>query len=69
MVGGWQSHGAPFDSQSAVGASYLIQKQNRSPPRSLGPNALSNSTIGIPASFDHPAVSRRFANVTGFERP
>src|ERR1700735_5794 len=27
---GWQSHGAPFDSRSAVGASYLIQKQNRS---------------------------------------
>ena len=29
---GWQSHGAPFDPRSAVGASYLIQKQNRSPP-------------------------------------
>jgi hypothetical protein len=27
---GWQSHGAPFDPQSAVAASYLIQKQNRS---------------------------------------
>jgi hypothetical protein len=26
---GWQSHGAPFDPQSAVGSSYLIQKQNR----------------------------------------
>src|SRR5882762_8370967 len=44
---GWQSHGAPFDPRSAVGASYLIQKQNRSPIWSLAPNALSNSTIGI----------------------
>src|SRR5712672_3800905 len=44
---GWQSHGAPLDPRSAVGASYLIQKQNRSPRWSLAPNALSNSTIGI----------------------
>ena len=27
---GWQSHGAPWDPRSAVGASYLIQKQNNS---------------------------------------
>jgi len=44
---GWQSHGAPWDPRSAVGASYLIQKQNRSALWSLAPNALSNSTIGI----------------------
>ena len=44
---GWQSHGAPFDPRSAVGASYLIQKQNRGSMWSLAPNALSNSTIGI----------------------
>src|SRR4051812_49566911 len=44
---GWQSHGAPFDSLSAVGASYLVQKQNRSSRWSLSPNALTNSTIGI----------------------
>jgi predicted porin len=44
---GWQSHGAPFDPRSAVGASYLIQKQNRSPRWSVAPNALSNSTIGV----------------------
>jgi predicted porin len=44
---GWQSHGAPFDPRSAVGASYLIQKQNRSPMWGAAPNALSNSTIGI----------------------
>jgi predicted porin len=47
MGGGWQSHGAPWDPRSAVGASYLIQKQNRSALWSLAPNALSNSTIGI----------------------
>jgi predicted porin len=44
---GWQSHGAPFDPRSAVTASYLVQKQNRSPLWSLAANALSNSTIGI----------------------
>src|SRR6478735_3906188 len=44
---GWQSHGAPFDPRSAVAASYLIQKQNRSPIWTLAPNALTNSTIGI----------------------
>src|SRR5258707_15488575 len=44
---GWQSHGAPFDPRSAVGASYLIQKQNRSPRWDRAPNALSNSFIGI----------------------
>jgi predicted porin len=44
---GWQSHGAPFDPQSAFGASYMIQKMNRSLMWSLSPNALTNSTIGI----------------------
>jgi predicted porin len=44
---GWQSHGAPWDPRSAVAASYLIQKQNRSALWTLAPNALSNSTIGI----------------------
>src|SRR6266436_4766779 len=44
---GWQSHGVPLDPRSAVGASYLIQKQNRSPRWGLAPNALTNSTIGI----------------------
>jgi predicted porin len=45
--GGWQSHGAPFDPQSAPGASYRIRKMNRSPLWGLAPNALSQSTIGI----------------------
>src|SRR5260221_5164092 len=45
--GGWQSHSAPLDSRSAPGASYLIEKINRSSRWSLAPNALSTSTIGI----------------------
>ena len=45
--GGWQSHGAPWDKNSAVSASYLIQRQNNSALWSLAPNALSNSFIGI----------------------
>jgi predicted porin len=44
---GWQSHGAPLDSRAPPGASYIIQKMNRSPIWSLAPNALTNSTIGI----------------------
>jgi predicted porin len=44
---GWQSHGAPWDPRSAVGASYLIQKQNNSPLWGPAPNALTNSFIGI----------------------
>ena len=44
---GWQSHGAPFDPRSAVSASYLIQKQNRSAMWGAAPNALSQSIIGI----------------------
>src|SRR6266403_2648828 len=44
---GWQSHGAPWDPRSAVGASYLIQKQNNSAPWGPAPNALTNSFIGI----------------------
>src|SRR5258708_22078485 len=45
--GGWETHGAPLDSRSAPGASYLIEKINRSSQWSLAPNALSTSTIGI----------------------
>ena len=46
-VVGWQSHSAPLDLRSAPGASYLIEKINRSSRWSLAPNALSTSTIGI----------------------
>jgi predicted porin len=65
---GWQSHGVPLDPRSAVGASYLIQKQNRSPRWSLAPNALTNSTIGIkgtkPIGEDFSVV---FALDAGFD--
>src|SRR5260370_36685480 len=44
---GWQSHGATCDPRSAVGASYLIQKQNNSALWGPAPNALTNSFIGI----------------------
>jgi hypothetical protein len=44
---GWQSHGAPWDPRSAVGGSYLIQKQNNLALWSPAPNALTNSFIGI----------------------
>ena len=65
---GWQSHGAPWDPRSAVGASYLIQKQNRSPLWSLAPNGLTNSTIGIKGT--HPIggnFSGVFALDAGFD--
>jgi predicted porin len=45
--GGWQSHGASFSPTSAMGASYLIQKMNRTPMWGLAPNALTNSNIGV----------------------
>src|SRR6266481_7872764 len=44
---GWQSHGAPFDSISAVTSSYLIQKQNQGSMWTRAANAMSNSFIGI----------------------
>ncbi len=44
---GWQSHGAPWDPRSAVGGSYLIQKQNNKARWGPAPNALTNSFIGI----------------------
>ena len=37
MGGGYQTHGAPFDPRSSVGASYLLQKQNRSQSGALRP--------------------------------
>src|SRR5437879_5736268 len=44
---GWQSHSGPWDPRSAVGASYLVQKQNNSALWGPAPNALTNSFIGI----------------------
>jgi predicted porin len=64
----WQSHGAPLDPRSAPGASYLIEKMNRSSLWSLAPNALSISTIGIkgtePVGSNFSLV---FAVDTGFD--
>src|SRR6266851_1468923 len=44
---GYQTHGAPLDPRSPPGASYLVQKTNRSPRWDLAPNGLQNSFIGI----------------------
>jgi predicted porin len=77
--GGWQSHGAPFSPLYTSGASYLIQKMNRTPMWGLAPNALSQSNIGIKGNepinggwsfiFDLEAgfdpYSLRFANGPG----
>ncbi len=43
----WESHGAPFNGMSAVGAAYLIQKYSNHPQWSLAPNGLTNSNIGV----------------------
>jgi predicted porin len=45
--GGYQTHGAPFDKQFVTGASYFVQKMNRTPMWGLAPNAMSQSNIGI----------------------
>jgi predicted porin len=65
---GWQSHGAPFDPRSHAGASYFLQKQNRSAIWSLAPNGLSQSAIGIKASEPIGGnVSFVFALDAGFD--
>src|ERR1700704_2467313 len=65
---GWQSHGAPFDSRSAPGSSYIIQRQNRSSMWVAAPNALSNSTIGIKGTEPIGGnVSLVFALDAGFD--
>ena len=77
--GGWQSHGAPFSPLYTTGASYLIQKMNRTPMWGLAPNAMSQSNFGIKGNepvgagwsfvFDLEAgfdpYSLRFANGPG----
>ena len=65
---GWQSHGAPWDPRSAVGASYLIQKQNNSALWGPAPNALTNSFIGIKGTQPIGGnVSAVFALDAGFD--
>jgi predicted porin len=45
--GGYQTHGAPFDPNFITGASYFIQKMNRSSMWGWAPNGLSQSSIGV----------------------
>ena len=44
---GHQTHGAPFDPNFVTGASYFLQKMNRTPMWGLAPNGLSQSNIGV----------------------
>src|ERR1700722_16502028 len=44
---GYQTHGAPWDPFFASGASYFLQKMNRSSMWTLAPNGLSQSNLGI----------------------
>ena len=44
---GYQTHGAPWDPFFTPGASYFLQKMNRSPIWTLSPNGLSQSNLGI----------------------
>jgi predicted porin len=45
--GGYQTKGAPFDPNFITGASYFIQKMNRSAMWGLAPNGLSQSSLGV----------------------
>jgi len=64
---GWQSHGAPW-TKSAVGSSYLIQKQNRGPIWTLH-QRVGNSFIGIKGTEPIGGnVSVVFALDAGFDR-
>jgi predicted porin len=45
--GGYQTNGAPFNGNFVTGASYFIQKMNRSSMWGLAPNGLSQSSIGV----------------------
>ena len=64
----WRSHGAPLNGTSAVGVDYLIQKYSRGPRWDLGPNALSNSNIGIKGNEPFaPGWAFIFDLQTGFD--
>jgi predicted porin len=45
--GGYQTHGAPFDPNFVTGASYFLQKMNRSPMWGAAPSGLSQSNLGV----------------------
>ena len=65
--GGWQSHGAPMSTSFTTGASYYIQKMNRTPMWGLAPNAMSQSNIGIKGTLPIEAgFSFVFALEAGF---
>jgi predicted porin len=64
----YQTHGAPFDPNFVTGASYFIQKMNRSSMFGVAPNALSQSNVGIKGSEPiAPGWSFVFQLETGFD--
>ena len=66
--GAWMSHGAPWDSRTPPGASYLIQKYGRSSMWTGAPNAMSQSSIGIKGSrLMAGDISLVFALDAGFD--
>jgi predicted porin len=44
---GYQTHGAPFSPYFVTGASYFLQKMNRSPMWSIAPNGMGQSNVGV----------------------
>lgn len=44
---GYQTHGAPFDPNFVTGASYFLQKMNRTPMWGIAPNGLGQSNVGV----------------------
>lgn len=47
MGGTYQTHGTPFDPNFPTGASYFLNPTNRSAGFGLGPNAMSQSNVGV----------------------
>jgi predicted porin len=45
--GGYQTHGTPFDPNFPTGASYFLNKPNRQAEWFAGPNAMSQSNVGV----------------------
>ena len=44
---GYQTHGAPFSPYFVTGASYFLQKMNRSPMWGIAPNGMGQSNVGV----------------------
>jgi len=66
--GGYQTHGAPFDKDFIAGASYFLQKMNRTAMWGLAPNGMSQSNVGILAKEEFaPGWAFVFQLEAGFD--